>query len=139
MHGIKLFADNVDLVKMGSIVAPAPTEQFFEGVIYVFNLYNGREHVYLNRCRFHWIKWQVIFIGTFERDDETRAKALASTTNWPWYDVDSASSQRKKLVELADKYNVDIDKKAKVDELHERLSEALYQSAKRTVATMVVL
>lgn len=31
MHGIKLFADNVDLVKMGSIVAPAPTETVPEG------------------------------------------------------------------------------------------------------------
>lgn len=71
-------------------------------------------------------------------DDETRAEALASTDN----DRETVlihKLTKKELVELADKYNVDIDKKSKVDELHERLSEALYQPKAGQSATMVVL
>lgn len=57
-------------------------------------------------------------------DDETRAEALASTEN----DRETVlihKLTKKELTELAEQHNVEIDKKAKVDELHEQLAGEL--------------
>lgn len=56
-------------------------------------------------------------------DDEARAEELASTEN----DRETVlihKLTKKELVGLAEQHNVDIDKKAKVDELHETLYKA---------------
>lgn len=57
-------------------------------------------------------------------DDEARAEALASKDN-KRETVLIHKLTKKELTELADQYSVDIDKKAKVDELHEQLAGVL--------------
>lgn len=57
-------------------------------------------------------------------DDEARAEELASTSNIR-ETVLIHKLTKKELTELAEQRNVDIDSKAKVDELHEQLAGEL--------------